>query len=135
MPVETRFLLSHWDKEGLCTSHLSSQKALVGQERQGLSHSSDLMMAKGLIGTAALQPALFRSQGKSDVLSTLGSITAPSEWAAQPRPYLGPTNLLTSQHPLGRKGWHHAIREPVQQHFVEDHKVIVPTAHGGLEAL
>lgn len=42
---------------------------------------------------------------------------------------------ITSQHSLGWKGWHHAVRELVQQHFVEDHKVIVPSIHRGLEAL
>lgn len=41
----------------------------------------------------------------------------------------------TSQHPLGREGWHHAVRELVEQQIVEDHKVIVASVHGRLEAL
>lgn len=42
---------------------------------------------------------------------------------------------LTSQHSLGRQGRHHAVGELLQQHLVENHKVVVPSVHRGLEAL
>lgn len=45
------------------------------------------------------------------------------------------TPSVTSQHPLGRQGRHHAVRELVQQRLVEDHEIVVAAVHAGLEAL
>lgn len=59
----------------------------------------------------------------------MASITQPGLGA--PLPQTG----FTSQHPLGRQGRHHAVGELVQQHLVEDDEVVVPSVHGGLEAL
>lgn len=64
------------------------------------------------------------------------------EWISAPRgsshyPMSRPQSWprCTSQHPLGRQGRHHAVRELLEQQFVEDHEVVVPSVHGGLEAL
>lgn len=42
---------------------------------------------------------------------------------------------FTSQHPLWGQCWHHAIRELLQQHLVEHHKIVVSSVHWALESL
>lgn len=62
------------------------------------------------------------------------AIPEPGTPGRRPLPRLQQASC-TSQHPLGWEGGHHAVGELVEQQFVEDHKVVVASVHGRLEAL